>query len=153
MARVFLGLGTNDGDRLANISNAAQTLAVSGTIRLVQMATITETKPVGGPPQADFLNTVLEIDTSLAPQELLESLKQFERHLGRVPSSQRWGPRVIDLDILLYDDRIVTEPQLVIPHPQMHHRRFVLEPLAQLAPALVHPVLKRTIQELLDACR
>ena len=151
MARVFLGIGTNEGDRLENISRAAQALAASGAIRLIQMATISETPPAGGPPQSDYLNTVIEVDTRLSPQELLEHVKRLEQQLGRTPSPQRWGPRIIDVDILLYDDRIVDEQRLTIPHPQMHARRFVLEPLAQLAPNLVHPVFKRTIQELLHA--
>lgn len=152
MARVFLGVGTNEGDRLDNLSRAVHRLAASGAARLVRMATIAETKPIGGPPQADFLNTVLEIETVLSPHELLASLKGIEDDMGRSPSVERWGPRLIDLDILLYEDRVINEPQLVVPHPQMHTRRFVLEPLAQLAPEVVHPVLKRTIEELLHAC-
>lgn len=152
MARVFLGVGTNEGDRLDNISRAAQALAASGAVRLIQMATITETEPVGGPDQPNFLNTVVEVETAVSPHALLQQLQRLERSLGRVPSPQRWGPRVIDLDILLYDDRSINEPHLAIPHPQMHLRRFVLEPLAQLAPDLMHPVLKRTIKELLEAC-
>ena len=151
MARVFLGLGTNEGDRLVNISRAAQALIDSGTVGVIRMATICETEPVGGPPQEKFLNTAVEIATSLAPQDLLRCLKDLERQLGRAPSAQRWGPRVIDVDLLLYDDCVINEPQLTIPHPQMHVRRFVLEPLAQLAPDVVHPVLKRTIRELLEA--
>lgn len=149
MARVFLGIGTNEGDRLANISRAAQALAASGVVRLIQMATIAETPPLG-PPQRDYLNTVMEVETTLSPQELLGCVKRLEQQLGRAPSPQRWGPRIIDVDILLYADRIVEEPRVTIPHPQMHRRRFVLEPLAQLAPDLVHPVLKRTVRELLE---
>lgn len=153
MARVFLGLGSNEGDRLANLSRVVQRLGETAGVRVVQMATIHETGPVGGPPQEDFLNTVVEIATSLSPRELLCAVKAAEVHLGRTPSCERWGPRIIDLDILLYDDLIVHEPDLVIPHTLMHTRRFVLEPLAQLAPGVVHPVLRRTIAELLeDAC-
>lgn len=152
MARVFLGVGTNEGNRLENISRAARALVASGTIRLIQMAAISETAPLGNPDQPTFLNTVVEIETSLPPATLLEQLQHLERSLGRVPSPQRWGPRVIDLDILFYEDQIVQGPRLTIPHPQMHRRRFALEPLAQLAPDFVHPVLKRTISELLNAC-
>lgn len=150
MARVFLGVGSNLGDRLANLSRAVQRLGETAGVRVVQMATIYETQPVGGPPQEDFLNTVVEIDTGLPPRELLAALKRLEAQLGRTPSRERWEPRVIDLDILLYEDRVVREPDLVIPHALMHTRRFVLEPLAQLAPQVVHPVLRKTVSALLD---
>ena len=150
MARVFLGLGSNQGDRLANLSRAVQRVGETAGIRVVQMATMYETRPMGGPPQEDFLNTVVEIETTLPPRELLSALKTVEVGLGRTPSRERWGPRVIDLDLLLYDDRVVQEPDLVIPHALMHERRFVLEPLAQLAPDLVHPVLRQTVSALLN---
>ena len=117
------------------------------------MATILETEPVGGPPQDPYLNTVIEIETTLPPRELLARAKSVEQQLGRHPQGPRWGPRPIDLDVLLYDDRIVREPGLIIPHEELHRRRFVLEPLAQLAPQLMHPVLKRTIAELLEDVR
>ena len=151
MARVFIGIGSNEGERLSNISRAAQALAQLPMTRLVQMAPIYETAPVGGPPQGDFLNTVVELDTAIAPRELLAYLKALETQFGRRPSDVRWGPRVIDLDILLYDQTVTSDPDLIIPHPLLHHRRFVLEPLADLAPALVHPVLKKTVAELLAA--
>ena len=150
MSRVFIGLGSNEGDRLENISHAAKRLATTPGIRLVQMAPVHETEPIG-PSQPDFLNTVIACNTTHEPEELLHILKKLEQQLGRVPSAQRWGPRPIDLDILLYDDRIMATPTLQIPHAQMHRRRFVLEPLAQLAPTLVHPVLRRSISDLLAA--
>jgi len=149
MARVFIGIGSNEGDRLANISQAVQRLGSIPGIRVIQMATIYETQPVGGPPQPEFLNTVVELDTALSPHELLRLVKTLEQQLGRLAAAQRWGPRRIDLDILVYDDQVIQEPQLVIPHAQLHTRRFVLEPLAQLAPELIHPVLGQTIAELL----
>ena len=152
MSRVFLGVGSNEGDRLANISRAARSLADTPSVQLVHMAPIYETAPVGGPEQRDFLNTILEIDTTLSPHALLQLLKDVERRLGRAPGGPQWGPRPIDLDILLYDDLVIREPNLVIPHERMHERRFVLEPLAQLAPDLRHPTIGATIAELLDHC-
>jgi len=149
MARVFIGIGSNLGDRLQQISDAARALGAAEGIRIVQMAPIIETDAVGGPPQGPYLNTVVELETSVAPQQLLTVLQQIERRLGRVPSAQRWAPRPIDLDLLLYDDRVVNDPQLTIPHPRMHERRFVLEPLAQLAPQVMHPILHQTIAALL----
>lgn len=115
------------------------------------MAPIIETEPAGGPPQGPFLNTVVEIDTTLAPRALLQTLQAIERQLGRVPSTERWGPRPIDLDILLYGDRAVNEPDLEIPHPRLHERLFVLQPLAQLSPECIHPVLRKPIVALLQA--
>ena len=148
MNRVFVGIGSNEGDRLRLISRAVRELGALPGIRIVQMAMVAETEPVG-PPQAPYLNTVVELATALDPLELLRMTQAIERRLGRVPSPQRWGPRPIDLDILLYHDRTLRDAHLRLPHPRMHERRFVLEPLAQLAPELVHPVLRRSIAELL----
>ena len=149
MARVFMGIGSNEGDRLENISQAVWQLGGIPGIRVSQMATIYDTEPVGGPPQPEFLNTVVELETMLSPQQLLDTVKGVERKMGRLPSGPRWGPRVIDLDILLYDEGVLNEPNLIIPHPRMHERRFVLEPLAQLIPEFRHPLLGHTMAELL----
>lgn len=149
MGRAFLGLGSNEDDRLEQISRALQALRATHGIRLIQMATIIETEPVGGPRQGPYLNTVAELQTTLTPRELLATLQEIERQQGRRPSPERWVPRSIDLDILLYDNLIIVEPDLVIPHPRMHERSFVLEPLAQLAPEVRHPLLQRTVVELL----
>ena len=148
MAQAFIGIGTNEGDRQANISRAVERLGAAPGVRVVQMATIVETEPVGGPPQGPYLNTVAELSTTQSPRKLLTQLKQIERELGRLPAPTHWGARVIDLDILLYDERVIQEPDLVIPHPRMHERAFVLEPLAQLAPDVIHPVLQRSIAAL-----
>jgi 2-amino-4-hydroxy-6-hydroxymethyldihydropteridine diphosphokinase len=149
MARVFVGIGSNEGDRLANLSAAVQQVGAIEQTRLLQMASIFETQPVGGPAQGDYLNSVVEIETELPPGRLLDALKSIERRLGRAPDGPRWGPRPIDLDILLYDGQMLQDHRLTIPHLMLHRRRFVLEPLAQLAPALIHPVLRRSVQELL----
>ena len=149
MARVYIGIGSNEGDRLENISQAIHALGSVHGIQLVQMATILETEPVG-PPQAPYLNTAVEIDTSLEPARLLATLQGIERRAGRVRGADRWGPRPIDLDLLLYDDRVIHEEGLIVPHPRLHERRFALEPLVQLAPNVMHPVLHKTIATLYE---
>ena len=148
MSCVFIGIGSNEGDRFAMISKAVQYLKQLPDVRVVQMAPIIETEPVG-PPQEQYLNTVIEVETTLPPQPLFQYLQNIERQLGRQPSSERWGPRPIDLDLLLYDDLILNQPGLIVPHPRMHERQFVLQPLAQLAPDVVHPILKEFIATLL----
>jgi len=116
---------------------------------VVAVSPFIETAPVGGPPESpDYLNAVAAIETELAPKELLEALLTVEHKLGRI-RAERWGPRTIDLDLLLYDEVVIDEPDLTIPHPRMHERRFVLEPLAAIAPDVVHPVLHTSIRELL----
>ena len=145
MSRVFIGLGSNEGDRLRQISQAAQALRAVPGVRLIQMATIIETEPVGGPPQGPYLNTVVEIETTLDPHALLAQLHAIERQQGRQLSTERWGPRPIDLDILLYDERIINDPALTVPHPRLHERLFVLEPFAHIAPDVIHPILHQSI--------
>lgn len=151
MARVFIGVGSNEGDRLAHISRAIKALAAIDGVQVVQMATIIETEAVGGPPQGRYLNTAAELDTALTPFNLLRALKEIEHRRGRQPASERWGPRPIDLDLLLYEDQIIESPELTVPHPRMHERQFVLEPLSQIAPDVIHPLLKQPITELLKA--
>ena len=145
MATAYLGLGTNLGDRRANLRRAADAIAATPGVCATRLSPIHETAPVGGPAgQGDYLNAAMEIQTTLSPRELLNALLRIERDLGR-ERRERWGPRVIDLDLLLYDDLTMDEPGLTLPHPRMHERRFVLDPLADLAPNLVHPVLGKTV--------
>lgn len=118
--------------------------------RFVKSSSVYETDPVGGPPQGKYLNAIWKIETALSPRELKESLKKIELKLGRKPSFRN-TPREMDLDIIFYGDRIVDEPDLKIPHPRYHERWFVLKPLMELAPDKVHPELKRTVREFLEA--
>ncbi len=150
MSRVFIGLGSNEGNRLQAISRAIRLLSALPGTRLVQMATIRETEPVGGPPQGPYLNTAVELDTVIAPRQLLDALHDIERRLGRQHSTQRWGPRSIDLDLLFYNEQIIKESGLCVPHPRLHERVFVLEPLVQLDSHLIHPVLQRSVAALFE---
>jgi 3-oxoacyl-[acyl-carrier protein] reductase len=150
MAICFIGLGSNLGDRQSYLDQALAALQEQDRIVVKQVSSYYETDPVGGPPDAPlFLNAVAEIETQLEPSELLSMLLDIERRLGRVRREKN-APRTIDLDLLLYDDLIQDDPNLTIPHPRMHERGFVLEPMAEIAPDLVHPVVGETIQELWD---
>ena len=142
---VYLALGTNLGDRPANLRAAIQALPPSIIHR--QSSSIYETPPWGVEDQPAFLNMAVRCETTLEPEALLKHIKQLEIQLGR-QQSYRWGPRLIDLDILFYDDLILNTAQLIIPHPRLHERAFVLVPLAEIAPDFIHPVLKKSIREL-----
>jgi 2-amino-4-hydroxy-6-hydroxymethyldihydropteridine diphosphokinase len=128
--RIYLGLGSNLGDRLANLGKAARELEERG-LRILRSSRVYETEPVGGPPQPEYLNAVVEVGTELEPRELLAVCLEVESEMGRV-RGERWGPRVIDIDILTFGDRAISEPDLEIPHPRMHERAFVLIPLLEL---------------------
>ncbi|MCI0446540.1 2-amino-4-hydroxy-6-hydroxymethyldihydropteridine diphosphokinase [bacterium] len=143
---VFLALGSNLGDREANLRNAIN--ALPPMVNVVRESPIYETEPWGFEDQPKFLNQVVEAETDLPPFELLSYIKKIETELGREPTF-RYGPRLIDLDILFYDNLIIRRPTLTIPHPKLHERSFVLTPLADLAPDFMHPVLHKTIQQLL----
>lgn len=149
MHLAYIGFGSNIGDRLAYIQNALHGLSETEGITLQKVSSVYQTDPVGSESQAQFLNGVAAIQTSLPPLSLLYTLKDIETAIGR-QHRIRWGPREIDLDILIYGDLCLETEKLVIPHPEMHLRRFVLAPLAEIAPDLVHPVLKERVQTLLE---
>lgn len=147
--KAFIALGSNLGDRRGNIEKAIEELKGSLMVEVVKVSKLYETDPVGGPPQDKFLDGAAEIRTQLTPHELLALLKITEKKVGRTPSKVKWGPREIDLDILLYGDLVMDDPDLIIPHPQLHLRRFMIEPLSEIAPKVIHPVLKKTAMEIL----
>ena len=147
--RAYLGLGSNLGDRDGNLRKALEMLGAREGITVVEASSFIETDPVGGPEgQPRFVNAA----AALAPRELLQACQEVERALGRDrgPDEIRWGPRTIDIDILLYGDKVIREPDLQIPHPRMHEREFVLVPLAQIAPEATHPVVKQTVLEIAE---
>ena len=148
MHAVYIGFGSNIGDRLAHVQNAIRALSKTEGITLQKISSVYKTDPVGYEAQAQFLNGVVAIQTHLPPLSLLHTLKNIETAIGR-QHRIHWGPREIDLDILIYGDLCLQTEKLVIPHPEMYRRRFVLAPLAEIAPDLVHPVLKETVQTLL----
>src|SRR4051812_27903872 len=140
MTRSFVGLGANLDHPRAQIERALELLAAEDGVEVVAVSSLRETDPVGYEDQPRFLNGAAELRTSLEPRELLERLLAIERRLGRVRGEgPRFGPRAIDLDLLLYGDEQIAEPGLEIPHPRLHERRFALEPLAELDPALAIP--------------
>jgi 2-amino-4-hydroxy-6-hydroxymethyldihydropteridine diphosphokinase len=148
--RVYLSLGSNVGDREANLREAIERLGRVGTV--VAVSSFYETEPVEFTAQAWFLNCALVLETEEMPDQLLNALLDVERSMGR-QRLQNKGPRNIDIDILLFGDGMVKTTGLTIPHPAMHERRFVLQPLAEIAAEARHPVLKKTVQELLDVLR
>ena len=152
MARVFIGIGSNIGDRHVHLELARDALAQLPQTRLVAFSQTYESDADSPVPQGDFLNAVGELDTDLDPLELLAALQEIERDAGRRPLVQRvkWGPRTLDLDLLLYDQRIISTDELVVPHPMMHERWYVLKPLAEIAPGAVHPILEMTVGALLE---
>lgn len=146
--KVYLGIGSNLGDRSANIDKAILCLKENPDMSVARVSTIYETDPVDGPAQGKFLNGVIELRTSFEPLLLLTTLQHIETKLGRIRSELRNQSRTLDLDILLFNDLIINTQQLIIPHALIQNRLFVLKPFAEIAPEVIHPILKRTIKEL-----
>jgi 2-amino-4-hydroxy-6-hydroxymethyldihydropteridine diphosphokinase len=139
VSRAFVGIGANLGDRESTIRRAVTLLDAVSDVEVVAMSRLRETEPWGPVPQPRYLNGAVELQTTLTPRALLEAMLAIELELGRVRSGERWGPRTLDLDLLLVDDAVVDEPGLELPHPRLHERAFVLEPLCDLDPALEIP--------------
>lgn len=146
--KAFIGLGSNLGDRRRNIERAIEELRRSKLVKIIKISNLYETEPIGGPAQDKFLNGVAGIETKITPRVLLALLKIIENEIGRSPSDIKWGPREIDLDILLCDDLVIDESDLKVPHPSLHLRSFVLEPFCEIAPHVMHPILKKNVAEL-----
>jgi len=143
MINVYLLLGSNLGNRLSYLQQAADYINQQ-TGRVVQSSYVYETQSWGNTTVPDYLNQVLHLQTELLPHDLLAQLLQIELKLGR-ERTEKWGSRTVDIDILFYGEQVINDVDLVVPHPQLHNRRFTLEPLAEIAPDFVHPVLKKTI--------
>jgi len=150
MTIAYIGLGSNVGDRFANLFDALG-LLINGSV-IKKVSSVYKTEPQGYKDQADFLNCVVEADTDMEPGDLLKDVKDIERLMGRETTFKN-GPRLIDLDLLLYGDEVISTPDLVVPHPHMHERSFVLVPLNEIAPDLVHPVLHKTINEMMEGLK
>ena len=142
--KAFIALGSNLGEREAMIRQALEALAALPQTELLRASSLYDTEPVGDMDQPNFLNAVAQVDTDLAPRQLLWNLMLIERRLGRV-RTRRWGPRVIDLDLLLHGDEVLDQPDLTVPHPELIRRSFVLVPLVELDPLVVHPVTGETL--------
>lgn len=149
-APLIVALGTSLGDRHRLLEQAAQALAAEAQIRLLGCSHIYDTKPQGGVAEHRFLNAAVRLETTLEPESLLDTLQRIETSLGRT-RNQRWEDRTMDLDLVLWGGLVIGTPRLVVPHPELHHRRFVLAPAVDLAPQARHPGLGRTLRQLLAA--
>lgn len=146
----FVSVGSNIGDRKANCRSGIEAVTTGGSVVLTGSSGFYETEPVDYVDQDWFVNAAIRVETTLSPIQLLERLKDIEKSVGRTESALRFGPRVLDLDILLFDDRVMNTDRLVIPHPRMHERRFVLKPVCDMDPFVIHPVLKRSVLAILN---
>lgn len=140
----YLSLGSNQGDRVKNLEDARLKISINPCIQITSLSSLYETEPVGYQEQEWFINQVLKVETTLSPLELLNVTQEIEKKLGR-KRNIRWGPRTLDIDILFFEDSVLTTPDLTLPHPRLHERKFILVPLAEIAPSLIHPVLGESI--------
>ena len=148
-ARAFIGAGANLGEPVRQIRQAQDELEKSPGVRLGAVSSLYRTQPEGPIAQPPFVNAVFSLECGISPQELLALLLSVEEKMGRI-RRERWGPRLIDLDLLFFDESIISEQGLEVPHPRLHERRFVLAPLVEIAPDVVHPVIQKPVSELLD---
>jgi 2-amino-4-hydroxy-6-hydroxymethyldihydropteridine diphosphokinase len=151
LTKAYVGLGANLGPREVTLLRAVDLLGAEPGVEVLAVSGLRETAPVGNVDQPEFLNGAVAVETSLTARELLDALLRVERELGRVRDGTRWGPRTIDLDLLVYGNEIVDEPDLRVPHPRLHERRFALEPLAELDSDLEIPGLGKVSELLADA--
>lgn len=147
----ILSVGSNIGDKLANCKNGIAALTEDGATELVAQSAFYKTPPVDYTEQDWFINAAVKIETTLSPEELLRSNQRIQSFAGREKDTIRFGPRILDIDIIFYDDQIIDKPDLEIPHPRAHKRRFVLQPICDIDREIVHPVLKKSVQILLDS--
>jgi len=147
---IYIALGSNVGDREANLKKALAMLIETPHVNVRRISSFIENPAVGGPEDSpDFLNAAIEVTTTLSPHALMKRLLEIEREMGRL-REKKWEPRCIDLDLLLFGDQIISDDTLIVPHPLMHERKFVIQPLAEIAPNVVHPTLEIPISMILD---
>ena len=149
-ARAFIGAGANLGEPVRQIRQAKDALQKSPGVKFLGASSLYRTQPMGPIAQPPFINAVFSLECGMSPKDLLALLLSVEEKMGRI-RRERWGPRVIDLDLLFYGDMVISEQGLEVPHPRLHERRFVLAPLVEIAPDVVHPVLKKSASDLLAA--
>jgi 2-amino-4-hydroxy-6-hydroxymethyldihydropteridine diphosphokinase len=151
MNLVFLGLGTNLGSRSRNLNDAVS--GINEQIgKVVKISSVYETEPWGFKSDYQFLNIVIKVETILSPDAFLEAILRIELYLGRVRGENQYSSRIIDVDILFFEDQVIDSATLKVPHPKLHERKFVLVPLCEIEPEMIHPVLKKTLASLLEEC-